>query len=516
MFARQASLVCAALMVCGGVVHAFPGPRNDTRSVKSALPANATLSGISSSTSAAAALALPVSNATSTAALVDPPGRDAVLDWNGILLNVNAIDHSGIYGDPDQGGPGKTARAFAMVHIAIYDAVNSIKPRARKYLVFSPSPGASIDAAVAQAAHDTLVVLYPKQAATIDAALNSYLATLAKSSAKQAGIALGAKCAAACIADRAGDGSDIDPGYTPGMLPGDHRVDPLNPGQGFLGSTWGSVKPFALLAGNQFRAPPPPDLDSPEYAAAFNEVKTLGGDGIGTPTMRSQDQLEIGLFWGYDGTRGLGTPPRLYNQIVRQLSQHMGTNEVENARLFALVNIAQAEAGICCWESKYFYNFWRPILGIRESDPGTGPSGLGDGNAATAGDTSWTPYGAPASNSSNGGVNFTPPFPAYPSGHATFGGSLFRMLARYYGTSQIPFTFTSDELNGQTRDNNGVVRPLSPRSYDNLEEADAENAQSRIYLGIHWQFDAMEGMNAGHLIADWVYDNCLQLPVLRR
>jgi hypothetical protein len=404
-----------------------------------------------------------------------------------------------------------------MVHIAIYDAVNSIRPRARKYLVFSPSPSASIDAAVAQAAHDTLVVLYPKQAANIDAALNSYLATLANSSAKQAGINLGAKCAAACIADRAGDGSEVDPGYTPGQLPGDHRKDPLNPGQPFLSPGWGGVKPFALLASDQFRAPPPPDLDTLEYLAAYNEVKDIGGDGIGTSTTRTAEQTEIGMYWAYDGCPGIGTPPRLYNQIVRELSQQRGTGEVENARLFALVNIAMAEAGICCWESKYFYNFWRPILGIRESDPGTGPSGLGDGNPATVGDVNWSPLGALGTNGGNGGNPFTPPFPAYPSGHATFGGSLFRMLARFYGTDNIPFTFVSDELNGVSRESDNITpRPLSPRSFLTLSQADEENAQSRIYLGIHWQFDAVEGMNAGHLVADWVYDNCLQLPALRR
>jgi hypothetical protein len=173
-----------------------------------------------------------------------------------------------------------------------------------------------------------------------------------------------------------------------------------------------------------------------------------------------------------------------------------------------LINLALADAGIACWESKYTYDFWRPVLGVRESDPGTGPSGLGDGNPLTTGDPSWTPLGAPASNQS--GTNFTPPFPAYPSGHASFGGAFFRMLERFYGTDAIAFTFVSDELNGVTTDWEGNVRPRSPRSFATLSEAKAENARSRIYLGIHWNFDALEGIAMGDAIADHVFEHALR------
>ena len=157
------------------------------------------------------------------------------------------------------------------------------------------------------------------------------------------------------------------------------------------------------------------------------------------------------------------------------------------------------------WESKYFYQFWRPVTGIREADAGTGPTGLGDGNAATIGDPFFSPLGAPASNLT--GLNFTPPFPAYPSGHAVFGGALFQTLRNFYKTDHIPFTFVSDELNGVTPGNDGVPRALSPRSFTTLSQAEEENGQSRIYLGIHWSFDKTEGIAQGRRVADHVFEN---------
>jgi hypothetical protein len=164
-----------------------------------------------------------------------------------------------------------------------------------------------------------------------------------------------------------------------------------------------------------------------------------------------------------------------------------------------------ADAGIAIWESKYLYEVWRPVTGIREADAGTGPTGLGDGNPDTVGDPAFSPLGAPRSNVVN--VNFTPPFPAYPSGHAGFGGALFQVLRRFYGTDDIQFTFVSDEFNGVTLDNQGVVRPRTPRTFSSLSEAEDENGQSRIYLGIHWAFDKTEGIAQGREVADFVFEN---------
>jgi len=314
------------------------------------------------------------------------------------------------------------------------------------------------------------------------------------------------------LALRANDGSQqaeprIGINFFTSNDPGKWRQDPISQNPLALGALWSQVRPFVLQSALQFRAPVPPALNSPEYTTAFNEARTLGGDGITTATTRTTEQTEIGVYWAYDGTPSLCAPPRLYNQITMHIADQQGTssNVLELARLLALVNVSMADAGIAIWESKYYYQYWRPITGIRESDAGTGPTGAGDGNAATVGDQNFTPRGAPASNLN--GPNFTPPFPAYPSGHAGFGGALFQILRNYYQTDNIAFTFVSDELNGITRDNGGNVRPLLPRSFSSLSQAEEENAQSRIYLGIHWRFDKTEGIAQGRRVANHVYTN---------
>jgi hypothetical protein len=236
-------------------------------------------------------------------------------------------------------------------------------------------------------------------------------------------------------------------------------------------------------------------------------VKAIGGDGVVTPTVRTADQTEIGIYWGYDGTPSLCAPPRLYNQIAAQIADERHSDAVELARLLALVNMAMADAGIAIWESKYYYQYWRPVTAIREADDGTGPTGAGDGNSATFGDLKFRPLGAPASNLH--GPNFTPPFPAYPSGHAGFGGAVFQILRNFYQTDLIAFSFVSDEFNGETLDNDGHLRPLVHRSFSSLSQAEEENGQSRIYLGIHWMFDKTEGINQGRRVADYVFKNAL-------
>jgi hypothetical protein len=316
------------------------------------------------------------------------------------------------------------------------------------------------------------------------------------------------------MALRSGDGSEIPeprvgtgPGeYVTSNDPGRWRKDPISLIPLALGAHWSECATFALESSSQFRAPPPPAMNSAAYTAAYNEVKSLGGDGITIPTARTPDQTHAGIYWAYDGVPTLCAPPRLYNQIAVQIADQMGSNAIETARLLALLNVAMADAGIAIWESKYYYDFWRPVTGIRESDPGTGPTLAGDGNPDTAGDVNFSPLGAPASNVPSG-KNFTPPFPAYPSGHAGFGAALFQTLRRFYGTDEIPFTFVSDEFNGITKDNLGNTRPLLPRSFANLSQAEEENGQSRIYLGIHWAFDKTESIILGRKVGDYVFDN---------
>jgi hypothetical protein len=287
------------------------------------------------------------------------------------------------------------------------------------------------------------------------------------------------------------------------------QQDPISMIPIALGAYWGRVTPFAIPSARRFRAAPPPDLDSAEYAAAYNEVKRLGGDGILTPTERTDDQTIAATYWAYDGTPSLCAPPRLYNQIVVHIFDQMRSQDVvEFTRLLALANIAMADASIAAWETKYHYNFWRPITAIRQSDPG--PWGPGDDNALTVGDPYFMPLGAPASNLN--GPNFTPPFPAYTSGHATFGGAVFQVLRRYYGTDHIEFTFVSDEFNGVTVPSNSVIpRPLLPRTFHTLSQAEEENGQSRIYLGIHFAFDKTDGIAQGRRVGDYVISHVLQM-----
>ena len=296
--------------------------------------------------------------------------------------------------------------------------------------------------------------------------------------------------------------------YFTSNLPGHWRQDPISLIPIALGVHWGECRPFVLQSARQFRAPRPPALTSNAYTAAFNEVKNFGGDGIHTPTQRNPEQTFIGIYWAYDGTPSLCAPPRLYNQIAVQIADQTRLNPVELAHLLALVNVAMADSAMAVWESKYHWDFWRPVTGIRESDPGTGPTGSGDGNPATAGDPNFMPLGAPASNSQN--FNFTPPFPAYPSGHAGIGGALFQTLRRFYGTNHLGFTFVSDEFNGITVGNDGQVRPYMPRSFSTLSQAEEENGQSRIYLGIHWSFDKTEGIKQGQRVANYVFDHAFR------
>jgi hypothetical protein len=443
---------------------------------------------------------------------------DRYMLWNEIALDTTAIDHTPlVHGDArarwgEQFGPPRTSRAMAIVHIAMFESVNAVTQRFRSYAQVPPvsDRNLSLDRAIAQAAHDTLLSLYPAQQLRLDSLLAQDVALIG-GTARQlaAGESLGARSAATILALRAADGAQT-PELTVGAGPNNFH---LKPGLGYwspdpvsglltaLGANWGRVKPFVLSGAGQFRPDPPPALTSNAYAAAYNRVAALGGDPAhGTPTQRTDRQTFIGRFWGYDGTPGLCAPPRLYNMIARTVALQQGmANVSELARFLALVNTALGDAGIAAWEAKWHYQFWRPVTGIR--------NGSAVGNPDTVGNPTWYPLGAPATNTS--GPNFTPPFPAYPSGHATFGGALFELFRAYWPDDTV-FTIVSDEYNGLNRDADGVLRPYEPQTFNSFSEAEYDNAQSRIYDGVHWEFDAAKGIELGHRVARFVIEHAFQ------
>src|SRR5688572_1632386 len=440
--------------------------------------------------------------------------------WNEVAIDASGLDHTPVQASEnrvfgEQVGPGRSSRAMAIVHIAVFDAANAID---NEFESFTGIPqvreATSMDSAIAQAAHDTLVAMFPSQARTFDQRLAEDLDDIHGGRAKDNGIDLGRRAAARILALRRNDGAQepelrVNVDHIPSNQPDKWRQDPISLHPLALGAKWGEVTPFVMREPEQFRVAAPPPINSQAYADAYYEVKRLGGDGITTSTVRTPYETTTGIFWAYDGTPSLCAPPRLYNQLALTIADAENTNDPVNlARLLALVNTAMADAGIAIWESKYFYNYWRPVTGIREADPGTGPTGAGDGNADTTGDAAFSPLGAPASNLT--GPNFTPPFPAYPSGHAGFGGALFQTLRRFYGTDYIRFSFVSDEFNGETVGNDGVARPVVRRTYSRLSQAEEENGQSRIYLGIHWAFDKTEGIDQGRRVADYVFEHAFK------
>ena len=309
--------------------------------------------------------------------LVGPrQGLDSLHRWNVIAINASGLDHTPVargenrvFGE--QLGPGRSSRAMAIVHIAMFDALDAVVGGYTSYTGTQAAPGPmSVDAAISQAAHDSLAALFPSQTATFDAYLAEDLAGVRNAQQKVNGIDLGHRTAAAILAMRLNDGSQfpdliVGVDYFPSDQPGHWRQDPISLIPLALGAHWGECIPFVVSSTNQFRAPPPPDMTSSAYTAAYNEVKNIGGDGIVTPTQRTEEQTFIGIFWAYDGTPSLCAPPRLYNQITVQIADQRRLSAIQFARLLALVNVAMADAGMTVWESKYYYDFWRPVAGIR-------------------------------------------------------------------------------------------------------------------------------------------------------
>jgi hypothetical protein len=447
--------------------------------------------------------------------------NDPILFWNDVANEANRVTHT--TGAPAEGaarGPCGSSRAYAIVHLAMHDAWFSVAPgddgtwhpngpavpvaADGTWLDAADIPavpaGADAAAAVAGAAHAALSALYPAQQAYFDSVRDLGLVS---GPGRAAGLAFGAGVAAAVLAARAGDPSTGDAGHVSSDAPGRHRHDPDAPAteHGYHAPFYGAASScFAVTKRHHLDAPP--QLNSAAYLTALAEIRAKGiAPGLmGTlpagAAARTPRETVIGLFWGYDGAKGLGTPPRLYNQIVRVVADDKGNSIAQNARLFALVNAAMGDAGILAWDDKYAYDLWRPVLGLREHDGSLGPLGT-PGDIGADGDPGWLPLGAPRTNDTR--KNFTPPFPAYPSGHATFGAASLQSTRLFYdeGCGYDPddladgLLFVSDELDGISRDNAGTVRPRHARAFpDGLWEMIEENGRSRVYLGVHWVFDA--------------------------
>jgi hypothetical protein len=384
---------------------------------------------------------------------------DAVLDWNTVLLNAVRTDRT---------APPKAARAMAVMHVAIFDAVNGITHAYTPYLMTSDAPnGASPDAAAVEAAYRALVALFPAQQATFDAARTSSLAQISDDPTKTAGITWGGQVAQAILAARANDHTNDIVNYS--APTGANWWIPTPPAfAAALLPNWPTVTPWCMTSADHLRSNAPPSPVSSVYTDAFREVKALGRVDS---TLRTADQTQIALFWA-DGA-GTATPPGHWLLIAQSISQQKHLTLSQNARLFALLSLTVADAAIVAWDTKYAYNNWRPITGIQHADV--------DGNPDTDADTNWTPLIA------------TPPFPSYTSGHSTFSASSARLLSQFFGTDQISFSTTSDGLPGVTR------------NFTSLSQAADEAGQSRIYGGIHWQFDNQTGLRNGRALADEVF-----------
>lgn len=406
---------------------------------------------------------------------------DVVVDWNNVLLDT--IRATG-------GPPCPISRTQALVHAAIYDAVNSIDRRHEPYLDFVSAPvGASANAAAAAAAHRVLTTLFPARSALYDAALTASLAGVPNGANETAGVTLGRAVADALLSERANDGTQNDPPYVIGTKPGDWRPTfpdntspPFSPG-------WGNSDPWTMIASDQFRPVGPLGcrkmsdlLSNPRYAQQVNEVKALGSR---TSTMRTAEQTRIAFFWAND-VNGTYKPPGHLNAITQVVSRDRCLSMIENARLFALINLAMSDAGLVAWDSKYNtkIDLWRPISAIRLADT--------DGNSRTVADPNWEPLNP-----------FSPPFPAYISGHATFGAVHAAVMEGYFGTDKVTFTITSEDpfyagLGGGSR------------TFKKFSDAAWENAISRLYLGVHYRFDATDGNRTGTDLGKYVVRNCLR------
>jgi len=389
-----------------------------------------------------------------------------VLQWNRALLVIVRTPGA-------QPATIHPTRSFAIMHAAIYDAVNAIDKTHKSYFVNlrGVSQSASQDAAAAAAAHEVLVGLYPQFQAMLDAQLQQSLAQIPDGAHKADGIILGQIAADGILALRSNDGSNAPPiPYVFGNAPGDYQSTPPNFPQQPQFTHWSHVTPFALERADQFRPGPPPDLTSERYATVFNQVKSLG---IANSTAATADQALTGRFWN-------GAIQNYWNEITQTVAMERNLTTAQSARLFALLNLTFADGVIAFYDAKYVYNFWRPVTAIRAADT--------DNNPETLADPNWLPQ------STN-----TAPDPSYPGAHAVISAAAASVLISFFDSDHFDLTVTSEVLEGVTR------------SFTRLSAAEEEATLSRIFAGQHFRSDLTAGQRLGRNVADFVVDNFLTL-----
>jgi len=412
-----------------------------------------------------------LSGAALVAVLVAPgvARADVIGDWNATAQAEAVLIRPTAHGQ---------ARGMAMVQGAVYDAVNAIVRTHQPYLLdpkkVDVQPFVSQDAAVATAAHHVLVrIVAPERVAALDTAYQATLAGIADGPAEQGGIQAGEAAAQAMLDARAGDGYLAAFTPTIGTNPGNWRpigwpATPALDPDGWVAN----LKPFVIERPSQFRSDGPNALTSGEYAKDYNEVKELGAL---ISTKRTADQTMAAVFWQFP-------PAALYNRLARDLAgpTRFGLDTFKQARLYAMINLAMADAATSCWNDKYEWNFWRPRAAIREGET--------DGNPSTIGDPTWESLFHP----STGAGLATPPFPDHPSGHGCVSGAVLRTFREFFGTDKVAFDIVSGRF------------PTQPRHFERFSLAMKEVIDARVWGGIHFRTADVQGAVMGKKVAFWI------------
>ena len=391
---------------------------------------------------------------------------NVVIQWNRTLLVIVRTPGA-------QPATVHPTRSFAIMHAAIYDAVNAIDRTHAPYFVrlSGVSRFASQDAAAASAAHEVLTVLYPKVQALLDDQLQQSLAAIPDGLDKTDGITIGTTVANEILALRSNDGSNATPipfVFTNPPAPGAYQSTPPNFPKQPQFTHWSQVTPFALEHANQFRPGPSPSLTGDVYTDAFNEVKSLG---IANSASATPDQALTGRFWN-------GAIQNYWNEIAQTAALAHDLTTAQDARLFALLNLSFADGVIAFYDAKYTYNFWRPVTAIREAAI--------DGNPETIPDPNWLPE-----------VGNTTPDPSYPGAHAVISAAGALVLESFFRKHHFDFNVTSEVL------------PGVERTFNSFEAANEEATLSRIFAGVHFRSDLMTGQTLGRQIADFVVNHFL-------